>query len=536
MNTLYRVAGLSLLLPILYLVFYANAAVGQTSEAGITAVGQTSEAGTTAVGQTSEAGTTAVSQEMDLSQVVALLKQQQQEMANQRRLLETQSGEINRLRHQLVSLQGPKAPTSQARAKVSEAAEMDRPPTEKKTKQELKTETETRVTVAQTDDPTQSLLTNFRGAWRLPGTDAAFRIGGYVKTTGVYNSDPLESKDRFIVGKISVNGDSDSESNSNSDSNNSDNDPNNLAQSSITASQSRLNFDMREQTDHGVLRAFLEGDFAANGDTFRLRHAFGQWRQILAGKTWSTFVDTDASPEEVDFEGLNGRINVRQSQVRYMPTLGDNYKFKVSLEDPNPRVENGNGVTRFPDLVASATFQPRPLLHLRVAAIARQIRAQRQLAVGGGEVKDHGWGISLSGRLSTPELNERDSLLFQLNGGTGIGRYVNDLSSVGSFDGIINPETGKLALFHVLAGYVSWQHWWRGDMRSNFTLGIVDVDNPEFVDADAYKRTVRVSSNVIWSPVPRINIGLEYLWGSRENEDGEDGDAQQVQISAQYSF
>jgi hypothetical protein len=468
-------------------------------------------------------------QNMDLGQVIELLRQQQAEMANQRKLLIAQSEQIAGLKQELDSLRGPGAAVAAAQA---EQAQLTTRPVEEqpaseilltgtKTQQQLDTETEKRVSAAQVDDPTQDLLTRLPGAWRLPGTDAAFRIGGYVKSSAVYNQDPLEIKDRFIVGSIPVSEVSDA---------------NPQAQSSITASQSRLNFDMREPTNFGILRAFIEGDFAEDNDTFRLRHAFGQWHQVLAGKTWSTFVDTEASPEEVDFEGLNGRVNVRQSQVRIMPTLGDAYKFQFSLEDPNPQVQNGDGVTRMPDIVASASFQPTTRLHLRTALIARQIRAQQSADFGRGVEKEYGWGLSLSGRFTTPRFGERDSALFQLNGGSGIGRYVNDLSSVGNFDGVFNPANGELKLFDVLAGYVSWQHWWSSTLRSNFTLGIVDVDNPGFVSGDAYQRTTRFSSNLLWSPTPRINLGFEYLWGSRENEDGADGDAQQVQMAAQYSF
>ena len=45
-------------------------------------------------------------------------------------------------------------------------------------------------------------------------------------------------------------------------------------------------------------------------------------------------MDPDASPEEIDFEGLNGRINVRQSQVRFMPRIGSAYELQFALEDP----------------------------------------------------------------------------------------------------------------------------------------------------------------------------------------------------------
>jgi hypothetical protein len=42
--------------------------------------------------------------------------------------------------------------------------------------------------------------------------------------------------------------------------------------------------------------------------------------------------------------------------------------------------------------------------------------------------------------------------------------------------------------------------------------------------------------NLIWSPTARMEVGSELLWGRRENEDGEQGDATQLQIAAKYLF
>jgi hypothetical protein len=288
----------------------------------------------------------------------------------------------------------------------------------------------------------------------------------------------------------------------------------------------------------GILRAFIEGDFAGSGDTFRLRHAFGQWHRVLAGKTWSAFMDTDASPEEVDFEGLNGRINVRQAQVRLMPTRGAEYGLEVSLEDPNPEIQNGEGVTRAPDVVVAGRFNPNDRLHMKLSLLGRQIRGQADPSFGVGVSKEYAWGVSASGRFVTPYFDKRDNLVFQLSHGDGIGRYVNDLSSVGNYDGIFDPVNGNLQLFDVLAGYASWQHWWGGQQsfRSNFTFGFVDINNPGFIADDAYKRTYRFSTNLLWSPTKRIDVGAEYLWGRRENQDGEQGDATQLQLMSRYRF
>ncbi|MEM1154683.1 MAG: DcaP family trimeric outer membrane transporter, partial [Pseudomonadota bacterium] len=242
-------------------------------------------------------------------------------------------------------------------------------------------------------------------------------------------------------------------------------------------------------------------------------------------------------------EGLNGRINVRQSQVRFSPPIGEDFRLQFSLEDPNPQIQNGNGVTRVPDIVMAARFKPHERLHVRAAILGRQIRGQEVIPTStpgeveeGGVDKSYAWGFSLSGSFRTPLFDSRDKLLFQLNRGNGIGRYVNDLNSIGNYDGIFNPATNKLQLFNVFAGYGSLQHWWADTMRSNFTLGLVDVNNPEFVDGNAYKRTIRASANLLWNPTPRIDTGIEYLWGRREDKDGEDGDAQQIQTMVRYLF
>ncbi len=506
-----------------------------------------------------------------IGDLIVLFQQQADELVAQRELLESQARQIAALSEEVQTLRSAPAMVTRDEAKTTIAAhqrqlesqrqqiatlvnELDllreSPPTKEdgtlqiatntkadkqvapgldgstatETKKELKDQkraekTGTEVAQAQADDPTRELLADFTGAWRLPGTSAALRIGGYVKTAAVYNNDALAINDRFIVGSIPVGVAKESTDE---------------AQSSITADQSRINFDLRQPTEYGIMRAFIEGDFAGKDETFRMRHAFGQWARIVTGKTWSTFMDPDASPEEIDFEGLNGRINVRQAQLRFMPRFGEQYELQLALEDPDPRIQNGSGVTRKPDLIIAGRIDLYNL-HTKLSLLGREIRGQ-SVSSGNEVSKKYAWGVSLSGNIATPYFDEKDKLLFQINTGDGIGRYVNDLSSIGNYDGIFNEEN-ELELFYVTAGYLSWQHWWSiKQLRSNFTFGAVEVDNPDFVDSDAYKRTLRFSANLIWSPIPRIDLGGEYLWGQRENQDDEEGTATQFQIMARYRF
>ena len=502
--------------------------------------------------QSQEAANTALpatAETMDMAAVISLLQQQQKELAAQRARLDEQASKITALTQELDTLRAApgnagatlvasdQKPGQQPETPAPEPTALQRAPTDAadlaqadkvSSEQQKRDEGEAAVAQAQTDDPTQDILSNFPGAWRLPGTNAAFSIGGYIRTAIVLNQDVLEIPDRFIVGSIPVDQPADGD---------------NAAQSSIPANQSRLNFDMRDNTSAGILPAFIEGDFTGDGNTFKLRHAFGQWDRVLVGQTWSAFVDTQATPEEVDFEGLNGRINVRQSQVRYSPPIGDDFQIELALEDPNPQIQNGSGVTRIPDVVVAGRFHPNHRLHLKAALVGRQIRGQESITNGitgavetGGVDKRYGWGLSLSGSVTTPMFDNRDKFLFQLNYGNGIGRYVNDLNSIGNYDGIFNPNTDELQLFNVFAGYGSAQHWWGDTLRSNFTVGLVNINNPSFIDGDAYKRTIRASANLLWNPTTRIDTGVEYLWGRRENKNGDHGDAQQIQMMVRYLF
>jgi len=369
------------------------------------------------------------------------------------------------------------------------------------------------------DDPTEMKPDTLPGYLEMPGTDLSMKIGGYVKMSIVQSFDPVASPDRFIVGSIPITG----------------NEAGIESQASLSPRQSRLNLDVRGNSALGPLRAFIEGDFAASGDTFRLRHAYGQFRKVLAGKTWSTFVDSQAVPEDIDFEGLNGRVNVRQAQLRFFPSIGKHLELAVAIEDPNPDVTGGAGLTKVPDVVVSLR---RPVLnrwHVRSSLLLRKISARpddNPSVTGSAD----GWGLSASGRLNVPQLGDADNLLFQLNYGDGIGRYINDLGSVGGQDAVFDPVTGKLETLTAFGAYASFQHWWSEKLRSTFVVGFTEVDNFDFQPDDAYHQTRRVTANLLFSPIPEVDIGAELLWGKRTNKDGNTGDAVQMQIAARYIF
>jgi len=261
-------------------------------------------------------------EQADLSLLLEMVQQQGEELKQQRALLEAQNKKILELQQQIdgeststaaepaLAKSGPLPASSiepdsaddQSPVLTAEKSGLPALPQE-----DVANATESESERAETVSFVNYDKSTFAGAFLIPNTETALRIGGRVKANVVQSFNSVGSQDRFIVGTIPTTNDS------------ADNDR--QSEAALTVQQSRLNFEVRQNSGIDQVRAYIEGDFSGDDDTFKLRHAFGQYRSVLAGKTWTAFMDTEASPEEVDFEGLNSRTIVRQTQLRYFPSI-----------------------------------------------------------------------------------------------------------------------------------------------------------------------------------------------------------------------
>ena len=87
----------------------------------------------------------------------------------------------------------------------------------------------------------------------------------------------------------------------------------------------------------------------------------------------------------------------------------------------------------------------------------------------------------------------------------------------------------------VFSGYVGYEHWWTERLRSAFSFGIVGVDNLDIQPDDALHLTRRSTINFIWSPIPRLDLVTEFLWGAGE-QGRPAGFAAQTQIGSTFRF
>jgi DcaP outer membrane protein len=99
-------------------------------------------------------------------------------------------------------------------------------------------------------------------------------------------------------------------------------------------------------TQYGELRTVFEfelfGVGAQAGETnFRLRHAYGELGQLLAGQTWSPFMDPDVFPNSIEYWGPNGMVFFRNVQLRWQPINNGNKQVYIALERPGASADLG---------------------------------------------------------------------------------------------------------------------------------------------------------------------------------------------------
>lgn len=366
---------------------------------------------------------------------------------------------------------------------------------------------------------------DFPGSIRIPGTDAALKFGGRVRTSVVLTLDPLGTDDRFLtnsipVGLVSISGED--------------------KRTNISARASRLNVEFRTPIGEQQVRAFFEGDFAGAANAFRLRHAYAQFLGFIVGQTWSTFSDPEASVEDLDFEGISSENVIRQPLIRYWWHTDPRTRVALAIETPAVSLTGGTGVNLMPDLIVRTVRRHGEEGHVQLAGVLRQIRGE---ANPGDVRRDWGWGLSASGVFPFRFQMLQDRIIFQVNGGTGIARYINDLNSLGGQDAVFDTTTGDLHALPALGWYVGYEHaWkeWKGaetmHLRSTLLWSFVTVDNRDFQEPNAYHKTHRFAVNLVFSPAERVDVGLELIQGSRTNKDGNRGDATQVQLVTLIRF
>ncbi len=364
---------------------------------------------------------------------------------------------------------------------------------------------------------------DFPGSIVLPGTNISLQVGGFVQLDAITDTNRIGSKDSFVVSSIPTNGEA-------------------AGQTNFSVRQTRLFVRTSAPTDWGSLITHVEGDFfGPDGTDFRLRHAYGQIgekSQLLAGQTWTTFMDASVYPAIFDYQGPNGMVLVRQPMVRFTQFFEHDLQWQIALEDPNPDLSTevatpGTDTSLWPDLTTAVRWSP-DWGHLQLAGILRDLTFDPD---SGSRTSELGWGVNFTGAVNLfqeVDKGKQDNLLFEVTGGQGIGNYFNDTNGIGE-DGFVNAS-GNLDALGIWGGFVAYQHFWTSKWATTVGYSYLKVDTSSDQPGDAYDSGHYGVANIAYYPTPRLWLGLELLYGVRNDKGGASGDDGRLSFSVQYRF
>jgi len=86
------------------------------------------------------------------------------------------------------------------------------------------------------------------------------------------------------------------------------------------------------------------------------------------------------------------------------------------------------------------------------------------------------------------------------------------------------------------SGFAGYEHWWTDRFHSTVSAGGVLVRNLGIQPGSAYHLTRRYSTNVMWSPIPKLDLVTEFLTGIRINKNQHHERASQIQVGSTFRF
>ncbi|MCK4839352.1 MAG: hypothetical protein KAS94_11170 [Desulfobulbaceae bacterium] len=371
------------------------------------------------------------------------------------------------------------------------------------------------------ESPTSVDVTYFDPALviNIPGTETSIGLHGFVQFQIIHDTNG-PAGNQFDTAFIPVDG--------------------TPSETKFNVNPSRIAFSSNTRVSDGQLNTLISMDFNGQVDRPepRLRLAYVEFVNadlglgLLGGQTFATMADVRAVPETVDFAVPAGSWAQRQPLLRLTKSFSGNFLMESSIETPqNVRYINAEKRTRLPDAVLAGTWMLNGdyLRHFRLNALARDLRAQ---GVDGTTDSALGWAVAASAKLDLPFLGKRDNLRLTVHYGDGYGTQLKGGPEEAIFD-TANSELDTIGIWSLFGGI---QHFWTEEFRSNLTYGHVSADNPASVPSDALDSTTYASANFIWNPFKKLTLGVEYLWGRRENVDGASGTSNRLLFSSRLDF
>lgn len=321
-------------------------------------------------------------------------------------------------------------------------------------------------------------------------------------------------------------------------------DTNNKGHFKLTPLATRLFTEAQQTFDTLATRAFIEIDFARSpsysSTAFmpRIRHAYVELGNFLIGQTWYTFQDLDAFVNTLD--NLYG--GSRQTMVRYTHKFSPCLSLAIAAEDPNTEYfdsrnnnvsdNNDIGKSKLPDLAAQLRFK-HSHGHVAFSAVGRKLEVNSDLGAVAIQDSKYGWGLGFTGRYN---FYGKSGLIWQINGGKGIGRYIDDLSQAVYIENSVIPLFSTIRAANYIVGI---EAWFTDKLTATVAASITRISKPKaFVnDSTNYNRHQdRYHVNLIYKLLPTSDVGLEVMHYRRRAGITTDNNGKDTRILASFIY
>lgn len=281
----------------------------------------------------------------------------------------------------------------------------------------------------------------------------------------------------------------------------------------------------------------IQGNFNGQRYGFLLKKAYMQMMGFTIGLAPSTVSDPAAEAPTVDASGQNGLVGHSRMLIRWDKGFAaKRYDAAISLELPTSRISTAdkNAVALKDIWPMGVAYIQRRLPHgghLRLTGMCKSMSYRNMIEAI--SVDTFGWMAQFSA-LYYPLT--RLALYGIINTGVGYESDMGDLSSE-PFDLIPTPEqSGHLYPPRAVGINLGAKYNFCHNLYGAIALGDSKF-YPKDADGTAtYKRGLYGAVNLFYEPTPRLQFGIEYVAGKRQNYNSTEGSAQRIDAVFQFVF
>jgi hypothetical protein len=412
-------------------------------------------------------------------------------------------------------------------------------------------------------------------SWKLPGTNTSMNIGGFAILQFDYDLNGISSYGPANAQKDGTAG------------------ANRQGNFNLTAQQSRFFISTSTPTDWGDLVTHIEIDANGAGPgatapeyqsgqaaALRLRKAYGQLGPVLAGQETTTFFVPGAGERTDVATPFLGGSAFRLGMVRYSHSFGGGTTLRVGIEDNigiNETPANGGAYSLVgggskPAGPGAGTLGLAQALDETPAFVGQLSHAWSSGSAGVSFMVrkvtvDNGGGTGTPGGTGSSVALDDSAISWAV--GYGAGWIINKQFRVGA-QGIYGKAMGmysggspilvtasggsgaNISAFQIDpvttyggSAFIQWR--FTDTMRANILYGREEysydankVQLPQIGNAVAggnpIDYTQQLAGNIMWEPVPAVNIGLQYMYTIASINNGPNAKQSRLELAFRYSF